>query len=171
MVINQSDILRHKALASTRRSSELIKEAKAVRKHSAFLSHNHKDARLAKNLQALLQAQGWEIYIDWEGASMPDSSTRRTAEKIQARIRDLDWFHYLGTQNSMRSLWCPWEIGYTDGMKSIDTILIIVTTDNTRTHGSEYLQLYRHVDPAQRDGFGAFHPNQKGIKVAALTPR
>lgn len=116
MAINQRDILRYEAQASTKRSAELIQEAKAARKQTAFLSHSHQDSRLAKSLQAFLQAQGWAIYIDWEDTSMPDSPTRETAEKIQAKIRDLDWFLFLGTQNSMRSRWCPWEIGYADGV-------------------------------------------------------
>jgi len=171
MAINQSDILRYEAQASTKRSAELIKEAKSARKQTAFLSHSHKDVRLAKSLQAFLQAQGWEIYIDWEDTSMPDSPTRETAEKIQARIRELDWFLFLGTQNSMGSRWCPWEIGYADGVKPIDNILVIATIDSAGTHGSEYLQLYRHIDPALSGGFGAFHPSQKGIKVAGLAPK
>lgn len=171
MGINQKDILRYEAQASTKRSAELIKEAEAARKQTAFLSHSHKDARLAKSLQAFLHAQDWEIYIDWEDTSMPDSPTRETAKKIQARIRELDWFLFLGTQNSMRSRWCPWEVGYADGVKPIDNILIIATTDSTGTHGSEYLQLYRHIDPALSGGFAAFYPNQKGIKVARLVPK
>lgn len=171
MAINQNDILRYEAQASTKRSAELIKEAKAARKQTAFLSHSHQDARLAKSLQGFLQAQGWEIYIDWEDTSMPDSPTRETAEKIQARIRDLDWFLFLGSQNSMKSRWCPWEIGYADGVKPIDNILIIATTDSTGTHGSEYLQLYRHIDLAQSGAYGAFKPNEKGIKVSALSPK
>lgn len=171
MAINQSDILRYEGQASTKRSAELIKEAKAARKQTAFLSHSHKDSRLAKSLQSFLHAQGWEIYIDWEDTSMPDSPTRETAEKIQAKIRDLDWFLFLGTQNSMRSRWCPWEIGYADGVKPIDNILIIATTDSAGTYGSEYLQIYRRIDPAQGGGFGAFNPNQQGIKVGALAPK
>lgn len=171
MAINQSDILCYEAQASVKKSAELIEEAKAARKQTAFLSHSHKDSRLAKSLQAFLHAQGWEIYIAWEDTSMPDSPTRETAEKIQTKIRDLDWFLFLGTQNSMRSRWCPREIGYADGVKPIDNVLIIATTDNAGTHGSEYLQLYRHIDPAQGGGFGAFNPNRKGIKVGALTPK
>jgi hypothetical protein len=151
MAINQSDILRYEAQASTKRSAELIKEAKAARKQTAFLSHSHKDSRLAKSLQAFLHAHGWEIYIDWEDTTMPDSPTRETAENIQAKIRDLDWFLFLGTQNSMNSRWCLWEIGYADGVKAIDNILIIATTDSAGTHGFEYLQVYR---PAHRSSSG-----------------
>lgn len=171
MAINQSDILRFEAQASIKRSAELIKEARAANKQTAFLSHSHKDSRLAKSLQAFLQAQGWDIYIDWEDTSMPDSPTRETAEKIQTKIRSLDWFLFLGTQNSMRSRWCPWEIGFANGVKPIDNILIIATVDSAGTHGSEYLQLYRHIDLAQGGGFGAFNPDRKGIKVAALNPK
>ncbi len=171
MAIHQKDILRYEALASTRRPSEVILEAKALRRQTAFLSHSHKDSRLAKSLQAFLNAQGWEVYIDWEDTSMPDSPTRETAEKIQFKIRDLDWFLFLGTQNSMKSRWCPWEIGYADGVKSVDTILVIATSDDSGTYGSEYMQLYRHIDPAQGGGFGAFSPNHRGIKVESLKPR
>lgn len=171
MAINQRNILYYEALASTKRSSDFIKEAKASKKQTAFLSHSHLDARLAKSLQAFLYAQGWEIYIDWEDTSMPDSPTRETAEKIQARIRDLDWFLFLGTQNSMRSRWCPWEIGYADGVKPIDNILVIATTDSTGTHGSEYLQLYRHIDSVTGGGFGAFKSNRTASRLSALTPR
>lgn len=171
MAINQNDILRYEAQASTKRSAELIREAKAARKQTAFLSHSHKDSRLAKSLQAFLQAQGWDIYIDWEDTAMPDSPAKETAEKIRAKIRDLDWFLFLGTQNSMSSRWCPWEIGYADGVKPIDNILIVATTDSTGTHGSEYMKLYRRIEPAQGGGFGAFNANQEGIKVAALTPK
>lgn len=171
MAINQSEIFHYEAQASTKRSADSVKEAKAANKQTAFLSHSHKDSRLAKSLQAFLQAQGWEIYIDWEDTSMPDSPTRETAEKIQTKIRSLDWFLFLGTQNSMKSRWCPWEIGFANGVKPIDNILIIATTDSAGTHGSEYLQLYRRIDPAQGGGFGAFNPNHTGVMVKALMPK
>jgi nicotinamidase-related amidase len=111
MAIAQSTILGYESYASVKKSAELIKEAKAARKQTAFLSHSHYDARLAKSVQAFLTAQGWEVYIDWEDTAMPDSPNRATAERIQAKIRDLQWFLFLATQNSMKSRWCPWEIG------------------------------------------------------------
>ncbi len=171
MAINQNDILRYEARASTRSSFELIKEAKATQKQTAFLSHSHKDSRLAKSLQAFLNAKGWEVYIDWEDASMPDSPTKDTAEKIKSRICDRDWFLFLGTQNSMHSRWCPWEIGFADGVMPIDNILIIATADDAGTYGSEYLRLYWHIDSAGGGHFGAFNVDGGSIMVSGLTPK
>lgn len=153
MAIAQSIILSYEAYASVKKSAELIKEAKAARKQTAFLSHSHHDARLAKSVQAFLKAQGWEVYIDWEDTAMPDSPNRVTAERIQAKIRDLQWFLFLATQNSMKSRWCPWEIGYADGVKPYENILILPTSDASGSHGNEYLQLYRRIDfpVGQRD--------------------
>jgi TIR domain len=170
MAIPQSEILRYEGQASIRKSAEVIREAKAARKQTAFLSHSHKDARIAKSVQAFLHAQGWDIYIDWDDTTMPDSPSRETALRIQSQIRDLTWFLFLATLNSMGSRWCPWEIGYADGVKSYDNILIIPTSDSSGSHGSEYMQLYRHIDPAQGGGYGAFKPDKTGIRIAALQP-
>lgn len=146
MAIAQATILSYESRASLKTSADLIKEAKASRKQTAFLSHSHQDARLAKSVQAFLTAQGWEIYIDWEDTAMPDSPNRETAERIQAKIRDLQWFLFLATQASMRSRWCPWEIGYADGVKSYKSILILPTSDANTSYGNEYLQLYQRID-------------------------
>ena len=171
MAIAQSTILGYESYASLKKSAELIKEAKAAHKQTAFLSHSHHDARLAKSVQAFLTAQGWEVYIDWEDTAMPDLPNRETAERIQARIRDLQWFLFLATQNSMKSRWCPWEIGYADGVKRYENILILPTSDASGSHGNEYLQLYRHIDPAKGGGYGAFEPDNTGVKIASLQPK
>jgi len=170
MAISQSTILSYERYASVKKSAELIKEAKATQKQTAFLSHSHHDARLAKSVQAFLSAAGWEVYIDWEDSGMPDSPNRQTADQIQSKIRDLNWFLFLATQNSMKSRWCPWEIGYADGVKPYDNILILPTSDTGGSHGNEYLQLYRRLDPAQGGGYGAFRPDSTGITISALHP-
>jgi hypothetical protein len=81
MAIPQSDILHYESLASMRRSAEIVQEAKAASKQTAFLCHSHKDARLARCVQAFLQGQGWEIYIDWDDTAMPDSPNLETASQ------------------------------------------------------------------------------------------
>ncbi|TCU33511.1 hypothetical protein [Rhizobium azibense] len=97
---------------------------------------------------------------------MPERPDRRTAEKIQAKIRDLEMFFFLATQNSMASRWCPWEIGYADGVKSLNRILVIPTRDSRGvTHGNEYLELYRHLDKAQTGGIGSYDSAGRGIRL------
>lgn len=136
-------------IASNRFSStrtKTLQEARISGFKTAFLCHSHKDEQLVKGLVTLLADSGWQVYVDWADSSMPDTPNRQTAEKIKQRIVDHNLFLFLATSNSMVSRWCPWEIGYADGKKQIDQILIIPTTDGTKTHGNEYLQLYRRID-------------------------
>ena len=170
MAIPQGDILRFESMASTRKSFEIIKEAKAGRKQTAFLCHSHKDARLAKSVQAFLQSTGWEVYIDWDDSTMPDRPNQETASRIQGTIKDLNWFLFLATQNSMDSRWCPWEIGYADGVKPHDSILVIPTSDYTGTHGNEYLGLYRHINSDKTGRYAVFRPDGNGVWMASLKP-
>ena len=116
MPVSQATLLNFASKAPMQKSAEVINFAKASRKQTAFLSHSHKNADLAKGVQAFLQAEGWDVYIDWEDSGMPESPNRETAERIQAKIRDLNWFLFLATKNSTESRWCPWEIGYADGV-------------------------------------------------------
>lgn len=92
---------------------------------------------------------------------MPASPNRETAAKIKDRIVACDYFLFLATANSMASRWCPWEVGYADGKKSIDQILLIPTTDDQgRFHGNEYLQLYRRIMLADDGDVAAFNPGE-----------
>jgi hypothetical protein len=77
---------------------------------------------------------------------MPDRPNRETAARLKQRIEGTTFFLFLATANSMTSRWCPWEIGYADGKKHIDSILVCATTDGVVTHGNEYLDLYRRID-------------------------
>lgn len=93
---------------------------------------------------------------------MPDKPDRRTAERIQQRIAELDWFFFLATENSMRSRWCPWEIGYADGKKPLDSILILQTKDSLgHYYGNEYLQLYRSLSATKERSYAIFGASQE----------
>jgi hypothetical protein len=162
MPIPQSDLRSYASRAGFEKSAAIVNEAKRVGRQTAFLSHSHKDAEMAKGVQGFLQAQGWDVYIDWEDTSMPSTPNRQTAERIQQRIVALDWFFFLATDNSMSSRWCPWEIGYADGKKPYSSILILQTKDASgRYYGNEYLQLYRHLSGTQQGGYAAFGAAQQ----------
>jgi len=163
MPIDQSEL---QAAANSTTARKSIVEARKENKVTAFLCHSHNDAAMAKGLQSYLQKMGWEIYIDWEDSSLPDRPNRVTAKKIQAKIRELDMFLFLATQNSMASRWCPWEIGYADGVKTLNRILILPTRDSRGvTHGNEYLELYRHIGKAKGGGIGHFDASGSGYQV------
>ena len=93
---------------------------------------------------------------------MPDRPSAVTADKIRRKIVQLDLFLFLATQNSMTSRWCPWELGYADGKKPNSSILIVQTSDSGGTYGSEYLELYRHLDEASGGGVAHFYKSQEG---------
>ncbi|MDP1743109.1 toll/interleukin-1 receptor domain-containing protein [Polaromonas sp.] len=142
------DTLRSAAQKGRPVTARNINEAVSRGIKTAFLCHSHKDAELAKGLERLLNDAGWTLYIDWDDASMPEVTNRETAQKIQQNILNAEYFLFLATANSMASKWCPWEIGYADGKKPIDRILMVPTINGLTTHGNEYLQLYKKVDYA-----------------------
>lgn len=111
MPIRQSDLLN---------AGQRGQFSKRFGQPTAFLSHSHKDAQLALGLQALLNDQGWDVYIDWQDQTMPDKPDTETALNIKSAIVRADWFLFLATQHSTTSRWCPWEIGFADGKKVYD---------------------------------------------------
>lgn len=171
-MINQSDILRQTLFSVVRESSVLVEEARQQGKQTAFLSHSYKDRELAKRVQSYLQSKGWQIYVDWQDTSMPAKPNRATADKIKRRIKQLHWFLYLATANSSNSKWCPWEIGYADGIKIIERIIIIPTTDGNLNYGSEYLDLYRRVDQRLlQEDVGLIDPDSRFVPLHSISLR
>lgn len=177
MAIKISELASASYSYSSQRKFTTLLEAKSANEQTAFLSHSHEDAQLAKGLQVLLKQNGWDVYIDWEDSTMPETPDRQTAEKIQAKIRDCNWFLFLATPNSTKSRWCPWEIGYADGKKPLDSILVIPTVDNSgKYYGNEYLQLYRRIDQGVVDWpnyerverLCAFRPNENRGPLLAM---
>lgn len=127
-----------------------VREAKAAKVETAFLCHSHKDRDLAERVQSYLLARGIVVYIDWQDATMPEVPSVQTAERIKQRIREDDFLIFLATENSIASRWCPWEIGYSDGVKGPHSVVILPTSNPRGNFGSEYLQLYRRIG----SGFG-----------------
>ncbi len=150
------------ARAATRPHVELAKslnEAKRANLRTVFLSHSHKDATYAEGLAAVLLEAGLEAYIDWQDSSMPGTPNHQTASTIKLRIQRADLFMFLATPSSTVSRWCPWEIGYADGVKAIEDMIVVQTADSSGRHyGSEYLGLYRSLD-VSTDGRLAVWPS------------
>lgn len=113
----------------------------------AFLCHSHADADYIKGFIQLLKQENIDVYVDWQDSSMPQITNRDTASKIQQKIKESDYFFFLATPNSVKSRWCPWEIGYADGVKRYESIFIIPTQDRSGNfYGNEYLDLYQKID-------------------------
>lgn len=129
--------------------AQTLAEARSKGLKSAFLCHSHADADLVKGMLNLLADSGWQVYVDWLDTAMPESPNRETANRIQQKIVDCNYFLFLATPNSVASRWCPWEIGCADGRKSVQQIIVIPTVDTSgKWYGNEYLHLYRKLDRA-----------------------
>ena len=111
---------------------------------TAFLCHSHNDESLVKGLLVLFKDYGVKLYVDWLDSEMPASPNQETATRLQKKIRSAYYFLFLATANSRASRWCPWEIGYADGIGK--KVCVIPTSDGQNTYGNEYLQLYSYID-------------------------
>lgn len=152
-------------LAVARSRAPLGTKFKKAGQMTAFLCHSHKDRAMAEGLQQLLKESGVDLYIDWQDSEMPEQPNRETADRIKSRILQTDRFVFLATSNSMNSRWCPWEIGFADGKKSIEHILLVPTQDAYGSFfGNEYLQLYRRIDQNLMSQLEVFRP---GVRVGA----
>jgi len=167
MAIELSTLTEAARRATTTRSTITLEEARASGRKTVFLCHSHGDETYVRGFVQLLRDAGWDAYVDWMDDAMPASPNRTTALRIQQRIRQSDFFMFLATPNSVASRWCPWEIGFADGVKPIDTIMVVQTRSDGRSYGNEYLQLYRHVDFSAQGRLASWRPGEdKGRRMA-----
>lgn len=145
MAIEQKT-LRNKSYNYNQRLDEAKYTSLGRAKRSAFLchSHSHRDEALVKGLIVVFREAGVDLYVDWLDQSMPETPNKQTALNIQKRIRHADLFIFLATENSKKSRWCPWEIGFADGVEK--NVYIVPTSDGYHTYGNEYLELYAKID-------------------------
>lgn len=146
--------------AAGKRGFQSLQEARGAGQQTAFLSHSGKDAQLAVGLQALLLEKGWNVYLYWQDSVLSGAPTKASVERVQEKIRETDWLIYLATANSRDSRWCPWEIGYADGVNGSDAVIVAGTRDIVGNwHGQEYLQIYRHVAFTVDEDLAIFAPD------------
>ncbi|GAA0863749.1 hypothetical protein GCM10009115_15480 [Sphingopyxis soli] len=148
----------------------MVEEARTRNAKTVFLCHSHKDEQYVKGFVQLLNDAGWDAYVDWMDHDMPPRPNRKTAENIQRRIKQSTYFMFLATPNAMKSRWCPWEIGYADGVKQSDRIFVAATRDGGGIHGNEYLDLYRRVNFSEGRRLKAWQPGdtEHGVEIASL---
>ena len=161
--------------ASTRyplvRSASSLSEARAAGLQTAYLCHDPKDLILAEGLQVLFKDRGWNVYLDFDETSISEKTSPEQLAQTHARIQSCDWFIFLATENSFNLRWCFLELGYAEGVKPHDALLVIPTKgEKDLWYGGELLPLYRHIDVTSSQQFGAFRPGEdRGVRVADLS--
>lgn len=144
------------------KSEVALEHARVLGLKTVFLCHSHADETFVRGFIQLLEEARWDAYVDWMDDAMPAKPDKTTATRIKSRIKQADYFMFLATPNSTASRWCPWEIGYADGVKPLTTIMIVQTRDSKgQNYGNEYLDLYRHVDVSKQGDLATWNPGQK----------
>lgn len=120
-------------------------------KLTAFLSHSHADLvalgdDMIDLVKQLLGDLDIEIYVDANDPTMSSVTSGNTANSLKQKIQTCDIFILAATKNAIESKWVPWELGFADGEKGINKIIILPIADESgQWNGSEYLQIYRQL--------------------------
>lgn len=129
--------------------SESVRTASITARFDVFLCHSVRDAEIVLGSVRLLESQGLSVYVDWIVDPQMDRSavTVGTAEILRQRMRQSKSLVYLFSQNSQRSRWMPWELGYFDGQNGTVGILPIAPDVGALDFSQEeYLGLYPKIE-------------------------
>lgn len=113
--------------------------------YQVFISHSSRDVEFIKKVKFFLKhSKGvTDVYVDWEDPDMMHETDAQTAVDLKARIRKANKVIYVVTNDSLKSVWCGWEIGYADCDKGVeDVALLAIKPNNGRWKNHEYLQQY-----------------------------
>lgn len=77
-----------------------------------FISHQKKDADIAKKIADYLVEAGIDIYFDQYDSSIDRSSPTSVVNAIKKGIESSTHMLVVFSQNTFESMWVPWEIGY-----------------------------------------------------------
>lgn len=130
------------ALASQYPIEETLED---IEYSEVFIAHSSSDKMFVKKVLAFLKNSKGGIggYVDWRDASMPIVTNAETAIQLKARIENARKVIYVVTNESIKSVWCSWEIGFADKAKGADKIAVLaIKPNNGRWKNNEYLQQY-----------------------------
>lgn len=124
--------------------------------YDIFISYSSKDLNYVKTVAELLIDQGFLVYID-DNDSMLDKKnvTDETPKRLARIMESCACLVYVCTDNSVESLWCPWEIGYMSCKSNFKcAILPVIDEINSYIKHREYLLAYPEIiqNPTNRQG-------------------
>jgi len=93
--------------------------------YDIFLSHSKLDEELVLGIKISLEDMGYSVYIDWINDKQMDRTkvNNSTAQILKDRMNKSKSLIFVTTENSIHSIWMPWELGYFDGYKGKVAIL------------------------------------------------
>ena len=113
------------------------------------MSHSLDDAEAVYGVKQMIEALNLRVYVDWIDDPTLDRGkvTVKTAAVLRERMKSCSSLVYAHSANSSNSVWMPWDLGYFDGLKPQQVwVLPLVTNDDSKFKGQEYLGLYPPVE-------------------------
>ena len=110
-----------------------------------FVSHSSADNEFIKKVLLLLRYAkgGVHGYVDWQDPKMQHPTDAESAKRLKDRIIRAKKLIYVVTNDSLKSVWCSWELGFADRDKGVeDVALLAIKPNNGRWKHNEYLQQY-----------------------------
>lgn len=110
-----------------------------------FVSHSSADNDFIRKVLLFLKYAkgGVNGYVDWQDSKLQHPTDAQTAKRLKDRIRNSRKMIYVVTNDSLKSVWCSWELGFADRDKGVDNVAILaVKPNNGRWKHNEYLQQY-----------------------------
>lgn len=110
-----------------------------------FVSHSSADKEFIKKVLLFLRYAkgGVQGYVDWQDPKLQHPTDAETAKRLKDRIRRASKLIYIVTNESLKSVWCSWELGFADRDKGVeDVALLAIKPNNGRWKHNEYLQQY-----------------------------
>ena len=119
--------------------------------YDVFISHSYLDKDLINALYYKFEQCGYTVYIDWKDEKLKDRNkiTKDVANKLKENMNNSKGLLFVATDNSSESKWCPWELGYVDGLKNRTAILPILEKKTSEYKGQEYLGIYPYITYAK----------------------
>lgn len=100
--------------------------------YDVFVSHSNRDIVFIRKILFFLKNNKSvnSIYVDWLDPDMNHETDTRTATGLRERIKNSRKVIYVITSDSLKSVWCNWEIGYADYSKGVDDVAIFAIKPN-----------------------------------------
>lgn len=114
-------------------------------RYDVFVSHSSADNEFIRKVLLFLKYAkgGIQGYVDWQDPSLQHPTNADTAVVLKKRIRRARKLIYVVTNDSLKSVWCSWELGFADSDKGINNIAILaIKPNNGYWKNNEYIQQY-----------------------------
>ena len=110
-----------------------------------FVTHASVDNEFVKKVLLFLKYAkgGVHGYVDWQDPKLQHPTDAETAKQLKDRIKRARKLIYVVTNDSLKSVWCSWELGFADCDKGIEDIAVLaIKPNNGRWKNNEYLMQY-----------------------------